>query len=348
MLSRMFYALILASQLLTFGFGVHPAGASAVRVPGVHVGDWARYDLTVNYTTNDPNPPVTQPPGFSDIEYFRVEVQSIVNTNITFEGEVFFKNGSSSVSTMQTDVVSGYSNALFFIAANLSAGDKIYEGPSEPTIDATLNRTYAGAERSVNHVQVQNDISPAGYRVHYLSEAYWDRESGIVCEVIQTIQYEKITEHFLTYASVHLVIKDTNIWRPNIRLAHVSVMPQFLNPRSEGRWVTVLVELPRGCKAKDVDLSSITLNGTISEAYSKALGNRFLLVKFERAKVISFILRSVEPDCRIRTVVLTITGRLKDGTSFQGSDTIRIINTMPRCERYYQNDVGCWLRLYQA
>jgi hypothetical protein len=51
------------------------------------------------------------------------------------------------------------------------------------------------------------------------------------------------------------------------------------------------------------------------------------MVKFDRAAVQQYILDNVPIEAKFVTATLTVTGRLNDGTLFQGSDTIKI--TMP-------------------
>jgi hypothetical protein len=49
------------------------------------------------------------------------------------------------------------------------------------------------------------------------------------------------------------------------------------------------------------------------------------MVKFDRAAVQQFILDNVPIEAKFMTTTLTVTGRLNDGTLFQGSDTVKII-----------------------
>ena len=84
------------------------------------------------------------------------------------------------------------------------------------------------------------------------------------------------------------------------------------------------------------------LNDTISaEVHPTGIGDYDddgipdLMVKFDRADVISYIVTNVNMtklfEERFMTVTLTITGYLNDDTPFQGSDTIKILYT-PRAE----------------
>jgi hypothetical protein len=120
-------------------------------------------------------------------------------------------------------------------------------------------------------------------------------------------------------------------WTPTVPVitATVIIHPQALNLKSKGQWITAYIELPKGYKAKDVEFSTVMLNGTVpAEIKPRALGTRHLIVKFDRAQVISYILSNMDIEERSMTATLTITGSLNDGTPFQGSDTTKII--LPR------------------
>lgn len=117
--------------------------------------------------------------------------------------------------------------------------------------------------------------------------------------------------------------------------------PDTLNLRSRGQWITAYIELPEGYDVNDINVSTIMLNDTVpAELKPFAIGDYDsdtvpdLMVKFDRAEVISYILANVDLtqlyEDRFMTITLTITGYLNDGTPFQGSTTIRIVMPMPR------------------
>jgi multiple sugar transport system substrate-binding protein len=119
--------------------------------------------------------------------------------------------------------------------------------------------------------------------------------------------------------------------------ATVEFHPYALNLRSKGRWITAYIELPEGSHVSDINVSSIRLNDTVSaELRPRAIGDYNedgildLMVKFDRAEVISYILSHINMEERFMTITLTITGYLDDGALFQGSDTVRIMMPMPR------------------
>ncbi|MDH5448323.1 MAG: hypothetical protein OEY24_08040 [Candidatus Bathyarchaeota archaeon] len=312
------------------------------REVGVEVGDWATYDVTVNYTTNDPDPPIPPPPlGAREIESYKAEVESVSGTNITFQVIIRFNNGTETSWRMVTDVAStlGHSFPTLFIAANLSAGDTIYKEPHSPVINATLTRRYAEAERKVNYWgQESNWTSP--YRsIQQVIEMhlYWDRATGICDEWIDEREITKLEQGFVTYMFTGVVIKETNVWEREVVNVDTKFSPSILNLRSRGTCILAFLRLPTEYTNQHVDISSILLNGTVSpRAGHKTKQATHLMVKFDRQAVIELILTGRQPD-RFGTVTLTITGSLRDGTQFQGSDTIKIIMRIPtRAWRFWR------------
>jgi parallel beta-helix repeat protein len=130
--------------------------------------------------------------------------------------------------------------------------------------------------------------------------------------------------------------------KPAAVIATIDIQPQALNLRSRGKWITAYIELPEGYDVGDINVSSIMLNGTIPVNLKAptAIGDYDddavpdLMVKFDRAKVINYLLDNVDVaqllEERFMTITLTITGKLNDGTQFRGSDNIKIIMPMPR------------------
>ena len=120
-------------------------------------------------------------------------------------------------------------------------------------------------------------------------------------------------------------------------VAVVDIDPDALNLRSQGMWITAFIELPKGYNVTDINVSSIMLNGTIhAESRPFAVGDYDndtvpdLMVKFSRSQVIAFVLPNAGiTEGKFGNVTLTVTGRLYDGTPFEGSDTFKIILFTP-------------------
>ncbi len=95
--------------------------------------------------------------------------------------------------------------------------------------------------------------------------------------------------------------------------------PQSLNLRSRGRWVTCHLWLPAGYTGADVDTSSLLLLDAVG--VSRVQGNgrsQKVTMKFDRAEVQALLAPGP-------AVEVTLTGKLTDGTSIVGSDTIKVI-----------------------
>ena len=300
------------------------------RTVGVKEGDWAKYNVSFEFSTDDPEPPITPPPGdIFETKYFLLKVLSITGTNVTYESVVRYENGTEISSVSWLDVSTGqtvYGVQVPYgpiIGANLTVGDKVYLNPYSPEINLTVAAFYAGLEREVNCLIMKMNVSvPSRYLMVGELLLVWDRVSGVLCEQKFDVWYISVEEGYRTHLFYRIVISETNIWAPiGIVRVRVTFFPGFLNLRSRGRWVICVIELPEGYRAKDVDLSSLMLNGTVAgEVVSRARGSRYLIVKFERKAVISLIRKA---GVFVGRVCLVVNGRFKDGTVFAG--TARVI-----------------------
>jgi len=109
---------------------------------------------------------------------------------------------------------------------------------------------------------------------------------------------------------------------PSLITAQVNITPDTLNLKSGGKWITCRIQLPTGYKPADIDVATV-LVGTVATQKTGVKG-KALLVKFSRAGLIAYVQGlGVTPPI---DVVLTVTGSMKDGTSFLGADTVRVIS----------------------
>ena len=99
--------------------------------------------------------------------------------------------------------------------------------------------------------------------------------------------------------------------------ATIDIDPNTLNLKSRGKWVTGYIELPAGYDVEDIDVGSVLLEDAMGAQRSDVQGST-LMVKFRREDLIEYL------DGATGEVTLTVTGDLTDGTSFEGSDTIRV------------------------
>ena len=118
---------------------------------------------------------------------------------------------------------------------------------------------------------------------------------------------------------------------PQVLPATIDIDPDTLALHSEGEMITCYIELPEGFDVNDIDVSTILLDDTIyAELEPTYIGDHDidgipdLMVKFDRQAVIDYLINIGVQDGD--EVELTITGELFDGASFEGSDTIRVID----------------------
>lgn len=117
----------------------------------------------------------------------------------------------------------------------------------------------------------------------------------------------------------------------------VSIEPETLNLRKQGKWITAHIELPEPYDVSDVNVSSVMLDGTIPAEWGNVEGET-IMVKFDASAAIDYIwitklyhlgfdyMDTIRPDDNIE-VELRVTGRFFDGTTtFEGTDTVKMIN----------------------
>ncbi len=125
----------------------------------------------------------------------------------------------------------------------------------------------------------------------------------------------------------------------------IKINPQTLNLKSRGKFVTVHIELPDGYNFEDINLETVKLEGILAITYQK-YGFvtdddeiRKLTVKFDRAAVQKVIKGMVgEGNNKFQKLELTVTGELSDGTSFEGYDTIKVVNSLANSSPQSNND----------
>ncbi len=101
--------------------------------------------------------------------------------------------------------------------------------------------------------------------------------------------------------------------------AEVRIVPRTINLQSKGEWITGFIQMPEDYDMNDVDANSILLEGEIKpERFWFAEDNQIAIARFSREELRSIISTG--------EVEITITGQLSDGTLFEGTDIIKVID----------------------
>lgn len=112
-------------------------------------------------------------------------------------------------------------------------------------------------------------------------------------------------------------------------VATIDIDPDTLNLKSKGNWITCYIELPEGYDVNQIDANTVTLSvgsatPIAAELSPTEVGDYDndtipdLMVKFDRGAV-----QSVASE---GSVEMTVGGSLTDGTTFEGTDTVLILD----------------------
>lgn len=111
----------------------------------------------------------------------------------------------------------------------------------------------------------------------------------------------------------------TTLPRPPVKVG-LRFTPRTLNQKSNGKWISCVLSLPNGILVKDVNKSTILLEGEVSPDQFKAINRQTQIsMKFLRNEVIQVLDAG-------NTVNVELTAYLKDGTKIKATDTIRVIH----------------------
>lgn len=197
--------LVLWILLTTITFSSSFVSFAIAQSIGVKEGDWAKYNVEVEV----PEELQEYIDDFEviDWEWSNLEVKSVSDETATLEGTIHYINGTEETTTFEDAREEG-----FLIEANQGAGYNEFEVPLSGVfrglyINGTVQRTYANVTRDVNYVDVSvtEDITTTTLK------AYWDKQTGFLCEMSILMSFEVLEE---TYdISILLKMTETNMWK---------------------------------------------------------------------------------------------------------------------------------------
>ena len=101
--------------------------------------------------------------------------------------------------------------------------------------------------------------------------------------------------------------------------AEIDIDPDTLNLSSKGKWITCYIWLPEDYDVADVNSNSVLLEDEIEPQWLWFDDDQqVVMARFNRSEVQGIL--------DVGEVELTITGQLTDGTIFEGTDVVRVID----------------------
>jgi len=172
---------------------------------GVKAGDWIKYgQITITWTGNGTEPSYIT--NAKMVDWIRLDVLSVTSTTVSLNLTLHFDNGTETVQSSDVDVQSGaLMGGTLLIASNLTAGDPLSPQTPGTTINETVTRFYAGANRNVNIIDTKS--SSDGYQSE--TKIYWDQETGIMVELYQN---ETDPTYPGAYEEESVKATETNLW----------------------------------------------------------------------------------------------------------------------------------------
>ena len=189
---------------------------------GVKPGDWASYgDTHLEWASNISGQ--EHPPADLNYSWSDVKVTDWLGSNITAQSTTIFRNGTELTQTYWGSILSGEGSLSFsFIPTNLNSGDEIPAPLMGLTpeslwlsVNETLIRSYASADREVNHANVTYAIMLNATQYGTMNMSfYWDKKTGFLCEYDFRSEQSYLQNSTYYYLNMSLSEKmtATNMW----------------------------------------------------------------------------------------------------------------------------------------
>jgi hypothetical protein len=200
------------------------SATAPTREPGVAVGNMFKYgNLSFTwYSNNESAAPPPEWKSLNETEWFSFTVQSIIDTNVTCSLQAHYTNGTDVSEGGWIDVNTGDNENMtwFLIAANLNPNDSIYTmgDYSTWTINETIQKTYNGVQRDINHINMTIEESEPPYAYVNVSENfYWDKATGAIMEL--SVFYNE---------TINIPTPTSTVYSVSLKLSDSSVVPEFI------------------------------------------------------------------------------------------------------------------------
>jgi hypothetical protein len=135
----------------------------------------------------------------------RTDVLNVTGTTAGLNFTTHYNNGTQTFLSLDVNVqIRNGIGSEFLIASNLTPGDQLTQQTSE-TINQTVTRMYAGADRTVNMLDLTSRIGE--------TKTYWDQKTGIMVETYANITLGPAYPG--GYIEESWKATETNLWSAN-------------------------------------------------------------------------------------------------------------------------------------
>ncbi len=216
------FASVSLAVLTLLSVAVIPASGTTY-TPGVKAGDNVKYsNFNASWQSTDSTQRKPQfITDFQNTNFVLLGVQSVTGANVTAKLTWDFKNGTAERSqTLEGSVRYGGGNLTvagflpLLVAGGLGTTDKVEDMSNAPTFNSTITRTYAGASRDVNYLNVNQSSSGGGTSFSVHIQVYFDKITGVLLELSST--FSSTISTGTTTSSASLAATETSLWSATI------------------------------------------------------------------------------------------------------------------------------------
>jgi len=256
-------------------------------------GFWVNASIPDTYWVN-----VSNNDNQSEYVYFTVEYSSITNTTYNKNGE-YIEGINVSVNT---------SDNVYFNRSCINI-------PLTFQINNTLNSTAANFS-----VANQSGLTTNATDSMENDSWFWVNatEAGTYC--IKVFNKDNQSEY------VYFTVEYLSYFLPQT----IEIKPGTFNLGSKGVF-TAFITLPEDYNVADINISTVECESVPADSKKRIDGDNRFIAKFNRQELVAVLNETGKVDVDVlnktgKNVTLNVTWELKDGTSFKGNDTIRVIN----------------------
>lgn len=190
----------------------------------------------------------------------------------------------------------GIIDVFTFIGDGVVTPDEFYAGGPDPFTSVTAIGEFASIDvTSAVQDARRSRAQFAGFRLSTENGFFFLGSIVLKPEPVMTVVYEPAIE------------------------ADVDINPDAINLKSNGKRITAFLSLPEGYNVADIDPDSILLEREIeAELVQVDEDRQVIMAAFNRQQIQNIL--------DIGDAYLTINARLTDGTLFQATDTIKVID----------------------